>query len=357
MEIYLPEFDCRILASQSGFDALSDYLKTHAYTRCIVISDQSVYPLFEKKLQEIFTRQQLPVTTSLLSPGETSKTLDEAEECWQQMRREKLDRHSLVIGLGGGVVTDLAGFVAACYMRGVDAVYIPTTLLGMVDAAIGGKTGVNLPEGKNLIGTITHPKLVLISLACLKTLDPREFSAGLAEVIKYGVICASDLFEFLESHIDAILKLDPESIKTIVEQSCTIKTDIIKEDELEHGNRSLLNFGHTFGHALETATFYHTFLHGEAVAIGMCCAAYLSWKMGIADKNFYERITSLCAKAGLPTKMPHLPIRKLIDLMKGDKKAKDGKIRLILGQKIGKAVQIADIDETFIEQVLLDLRE
>jgi 3-dehydroquinate synthase len=356
MKIKLLEFNSSIEIVESGFGPLQEFLQSHSYTKCIIISDQTVYPLFEKPLKEILTAVQLPFACSLISPGETSKTLGEAETCWGQMHLEGLDRHSLVIGLGGGVVTDLAGFIASCYMRGIDAVYIPTTLLGMVDAAIGGKTGVNLPNGKNLIGTITHPRQILISLSTLKTLDPREISAGLAEVIKYGIIGKPELFLFLERHIDDMLQLKWESVMDVVQQSCLFKTEIVKQDEREKGERSFLNFGHTFGHAIEAATYYHTYLHGEAVAIGMCCATYLSWKLGMADREFFERTENLCAKAGLPTKLPHLPIKRLVELMKMDKKARGGKIHLILGSKIGKVVQVTDIDEDFIETVLTDLR-
>jgi 3-dehydroquinate synthase len=320
------------------------------YSSCAIISDDNVYPIYGKSLANL---TRIPVTEVIFPAGEQSKSVHTMESCWRKMSQHNLDRQSIVIGLGGGVVTDIAGFVAATYMRGVDLIQIPTTLLGMVDAAIGGKTGIDLPEGKNLVGSLYQPRQIFISLPLLSTLPKREMISGLAEVIKYGVIGDPELFEYLEAHIDQILNKDSEALHFIIERSCRMKADVVAQDESERGLRAILNFGHTFGHALETLTHYSTFTHGEAVAIGMCCATRMSIKMGLCDPGLLNRLENLCTKAGLPTKLPqNIDCNQFIEAMTHDKKAQSRKINLILVQKLGKVDRFNDIEKDSIHFVL-----
>jgi 3-dehydroquinate synthase len=355
MQIALTKHGCKIVIAQDGFAGLSPHLtsKLETHSSCMIVSDDIVYGLYGEQLLQLVKAKGIPVHRVIFSSGEQAKTLDTAQHCWAEMHAQGLDRKSLVIGLGGGVVTDIAGFVAACYMRGLDVVHVPTTLLGMVDASIGGKTGINLPYGKNYVGAMHHPKFVLISAHYLETLPDREFRAGLAEVIKYGIIWDPELFEFIQKNMKSILQKDKKKLDTIVRQSCAIKAQVVKQEEKEPGLRSIVNFGHTFAHAIESAMAYKGCLHGEAVAIGMCCAAHVSHALGLIDKAVIKQIEDLCALAGLPTTLPDLSIDTLLQLMQRDKKAVAGKISLIVVQKIGKVIQMADVDKEVIREALV----
>lgn len=356
VQISLPEFDSEIVKCSLELEPLWSLFKRkdNYYTSLFLISDTHVFPLFGSSLvQEIASRIKIPIHSFVFEAGESSKSLETAALCWSAMHAKRLDRKSLVIGIGGGVVTDLAGFTSACYMRGVDVLHLPTTLLGMVDAAIGGKTAVNIPGGKNLIGSFHQPKLVLIVPEYLNSLPLREFRAGLAEVIKYGVIKDADLFVYLENNIERILNKEEACIQQIVVESCKIKAKIIQDDPFEKGERAILNYGHTFAHAIEAATGYRVFLHGEAVSIGMGCAARLARYMKLTDNHLFERQNALCQKVGLPTEIPsELSIDHLIELMEGDKKSESGKINLILPKKIGKVLRSAAINKTLIKEGL-----
>lgn len=323
------------------------------YSSCAVISDCSVAALYGKALIEKLAFQKTPIHLITIPAGEKSKTLELAGYCWQQMHELGLDRRSVVIGFGGGVITDLAGFVAGCYMRGIEIMHIPTTLMGMVDAAIGGKTGVNLSSGKNLIGVIHQPKSIFIGKHYLATLPQREFCAGLAEVIKYGVIWDPDFFDYLESSMPFILKRDPEKLHFIIAQSTKIKSHVVGCDEKEQNLRSILNWGHTFAHAIESLTKYDKYLHGEAVAIGMHCAAKVSCHLGYVGNDFVQRQNALCQAVGLPTSLPpDIAIQDLIGRMCQDKKSISGKISLIVAKQIGKVVKVSDVDPMSIQQAL-----
>lgn len=355
MYISLPEFDCEIAFTSSEMEGLFSFLKSKKgnYSQCIVISDHNIHPLYGATIQDCLTKMELPSQLYLLHPGESFKTLETAQDCWNAMHRYGLDRHSLVISLGGGVVTDLSGFIASCYMRGVDVVHIPTTLLGMVDAALGGKTGVNLPSGKNLIGTFHHPKLVLVNPRFLASLPAPEFRSGLAEVIKYGVIKNAKLFEFLEKNMADILTGNQEHIDFMIATSCDVKAMVVRKDEKEKGLRAILNYGHTFAHAIETATNYGEFSHGEAVAIGMNYAAKVGVLLKRTDESLLQRQKTLCKQAWLPTELPdHVSKETVIQLMKGDKKAVAGKINLIVPEKIGKVCRIANVEESIIREAI-----
>lgn len=343
-----------IIANSSIENTIATCLENHSYSKCVIISDENIYALHGPQLISCLQKQQLPVEVILVPRGESAKTLQCANYCWSKMFDLGVDRHSLVIGLGGGAITDLAGYIAGCYMRGIDLLHIPTTLLGMVDAAIGGKTGVNLADGKNLIGLIYHPKWVIISPHYLYTLPHREFCAGLAEVIKYGVIRDAFFFEFLENNIQGILKKSPELLHSIIIRCCEIKVSIVQQDERERDLRAILNWGHTVGHALEAATHYVNYLHGEAIAIGMSCAAYISHASGFASQDFVRRQDELLQQAGLSINLPPFKpsIDQLLSLMANDKKAISGRINLIIAKQVGEVFKLENVEATLIRQAL-----
>ena len=267
----------------------------------------------------------------------------------------RANRDACVIALGGGVVGDLAGFAAACWMRGIDFIQMPTTLLAMVDSSVGGKTAVDLPQGKNLVGAFHQPRAVIADITTLDTLPGRELSAGLAEVVKYGAIFDEPFFAWLEQHAAALLARQPEAITQAILLSCRFKADVVARDETEQGDRALLNFGHTFGHALETATDYGELLHGEAVSIGMLLAARLSSRLGRAPAQDADRMRALLRAFQLPVDPPtgHAPA-KLLELMRLDKKSVSGALRLILWRGIGHADIVRDVAETEVLAALAD---
>jgi 3-dehydroquinate synthase len=273
----------------------------------------------------------------LFDDAETAKTLATVEAVARKLVRASADRKSLLIAVGGGVVGDVVGFVAASYLRGVALVQVPTTVVAQVDSAIGGKTGVNLPEGKNLVGAFYPPSLVLVDPEVLGTLPPREFRGGLAEVIKYGVISDSELFGFLERKMPAILARDNGALEQVIRRSIEIKGHVVSRDERESGLREILNYGHTFAHALEAATHYRKFQHGEAVAWGMMCAALLGHETADTPANDVARIIALVRQIGPLPKWPAVPAEKLFDFMRSDKKAKFGKVRFVLSPRLGRA--------------------
>lgn len=357
MTIDMPRLNSRIVPSSEKLDGLASFLKSTAYSSILVISDHQVFPLHGGPLLQLLEETGQTLAPPMLIPaGEQSKSLAIAESCWTHMHAVGLDRKSLVIGFGGGVVTDLAGYVASCYMRGVAVAQIPTTLMGMVDAAIGGKTAVNLPTGKNLVGTFYHPRLILIAPHYLQTLQEREYRSGLGEVIKYGVIRDAGLFAYLEQNMEAILRKETKALEIILERSCAIKAEVVQSDEKEAGLRAILNWGHTFAHAIETMTHYNTYLHGEAVAIGMNCAACTSRELGLVDDLFVKRQRDLCRHAGLPTLLPKgLDVDRMVALMAGDKKAVSGKITCIVARAIGQVEIASDVDPALIKKAVTPL--
>ncbi|HSN70451.1 MAG TPA: 3-dehydroquinate synthase, partial [Steroidobacteraceae bacterium] len=258
---------------------------------------------------------------------------------------QRMNRDCAVVALGGGVIGDIAGFAAACYQRGVDYVQVPTTLLAQVDSSVGGKTGVNHPGGKNLIGAFHQPRAVVADIATLDTLDPREYAAGLAEVVKYGAIADTAFFAWLEASAEALEARDPTALTTTIRRCCEIKARIVSLDERETGVRALLNLGHTFGHAIETASGYGQWLHGEAVAAGMVLAAKLSARLGWLDAASVERLQHLLARFGLPVEPPRIGARRAFELMGMDKKVSGGRLRLVLLEGIGTARVTAEYPE------------
>jgi len=317
----------------------------------LVVSNTTVAPLYLARV--LAGLDGMVHATEILADGEQHKTLDNVARVLDALARLGASRDATVIALGGGVIGDLAGFAAACWMRGVHFVQMPTTLLAMVDSSVGGKTGVNLPAGKNLVGAFHQPRAVVIDTTTLDTLPPREYRAGLAEVLKYGAIGDAGLFAWLEAHADALLAREPDALIHAIAASCRHKAAVVARDEREDGERALLNFGHTFGHALETEAGYGTLLHGEAVGIGMLLAAQLSARLGRAPDADAQRLHALLIRFGLPTRLPPgIDAARLVEHMRLDKKVLDGHLRLILWRALGAADIVSGVDEAVIRDIL-----
>jgi 3-dehydroquinate synthase len=280
------------------------------------------------------------------------KTLAVLSTIFDALVEARLNRDACVMALGGGVVGDMAGFAAACYQRGVDFVQVPTTLLAQVDSAVGGKTGINHPGGKNLIGAFHQPRAVLADLGTLRTLSPRELRAGLAEVIKYGLVADPGFLEWIESHVEPLLHLDLDALRFAVQRSCEIKARIVAEDEHEQGSRALLNLGHTFGHAIENASGYGEWLHGEAVALGLLLAADMSQRLGHLQAADVARVRDLLHRAGLPLVAPAIGARRALELMGMDKKVLAGRIRLVLLERLGAGVVTGEYPTAVLQETL-----
>jgi 3-dehydroquinate synthase len=306
----------------------------------LVVTNTTVGPLYLARLERSLEGKR--VASVALPDGEQHKTLETLARVFDALVGHRLNRDACVVALGGGVVGDMAGFAAACYQRGVGYVQVPTTLLAQVDSSVGGKTGVNHPGGKNLIGAFHQPLAVIADTDTLKTLPPREFRAGLAEVIKYGLIADTAFLGWIEANLDALLRLDGAALAHAIRRSCEIKAEIVAEDEREHGRRALLNLGHTFGHAIETATGYGEWLHGEAVGAGMLMAADLSHRLCWIEVADVGRIRALLERAGLPVAAPPIGAARALELMGMDKKVLAGRIRLVLMRKVGEGVVSGD---------------
>jgi 3-dehydroquinate synthase len=306
--------------------------------RCAVISDSNVARRYAKTALASLRAAGFEPVLITVPAGEKSKNLQTVLRCCGQLARHRLERNSFIVALGGGVVGDLAGFVAAAYLRGIAFVQVPTTLLAQVDSSVGGKVGVNLPAGKNLVGAFYQPRLVLCDLSALATLPARQLRAGLAEVIKYGIIRDAALFARLEKDLESLLALDPAALADIVARCCEIKAGVVGQDERESGLRAILNFGHTIGHAIEAVSGYGKYLHGEAIAIGQVAAARLSVALSGLSAGEAGRIEALLARAGLPVAIP-LSARqqtRLLEAMRLDKKVSGGRTRFVLARRIGR---------------------
>jgi len=302
-----------------------------------VVSNPTVAKLYIEPVKEALARAGFEVVSMLIPDGEEHKNLDSLAAIYDRLVRARFERKSIVLALGGGVVGDLAGFAAATYLRGVPYIQVPTTLLAQVDSSVGGKTAVNHPDGKNLIGAFYQPRLVLIDVEMLRSLPRRELVAGLAEVIKYGIIEDAGLFSVLEDKIDRLIGLDREILIQVIAASCAIKARVVEQDEREDDYRAVLNFGHTIGHALEAATGFSEFLHGEAVGVGIAKAAAISLRHGFCDQQTLDRIRRLIEKAGLPDDFPKSVTKEsLIQGMEVDKKSAGGKIKFVMCAGIGK---------------------
>ena len=345
----MPELHVELAARRYPIHIASGLLQgrlaalAQAPERMLIVTDGHVGPLYAERLKRAIGRPDCPVWQ--MPAGEAEKNLARFGELLERMAELGLTRDARVLALGGGVIGDLAGFAAACYMRGIGFVQIPTTLLAMVDSSVGGKTAVDLPAGKNLAGAFHQPDAVYIDPDVLATLPEREFRAGLAEVLKYGAIADARFFGWLEDHAEALLARDAAALEAAILASCRHKAAIVARDETEQGERALLNFGHTFGHALEVLLDYGTLLHGEAVAIGMRLAADFAAARGLADAGDGRRLRALLMRFGLPVGLPSgLDAEAVVAKMRLDKKAAAGRLRLILWQGVGRAFIAEDVD-------------
>ncbi len=331
----------------------TELLRRHIPGDCaMVVSNEIVAPLYLSKLNP--TLNWLRHSEIVLPDGEKYKTLDTLKSIYTALLEHRHDRSTTLVALGGGVVGDITGFAAASYQRGVNFIQVPTTLLAQVDSSVGGKTGVNHPLGKNMIGAFYQPLCVMIDTETLNTLDDRQLSAGLAEVIKYGLIGDYAFFEWLETHMDALLARDPQALRYAIRRSCQDKATVVAADELEQsGQRALLNLGHTFGHAIETGMGYGVWLHGEAVGCGMAMAAEMSHRLGWLNKTDVERLRDLLRRARLPIAPPaQMSGARFRELMAVDKKVIGGRLRLVLLHAIGKAVVTTEFDSAMLEATL-----
>jgi 3-dehydroquinate synthase len=317
----------------------------------MIVSNETVAPLYLDSVRAALVDYR--VEHVILPDGEAFKNLQELDRVFDALLRHRFNRSCCLVALGGGVVGDMAGFAAACYQRGVDFIQVPTTLLAQVDSSVGGKTGVNHPLGKNMIGAFHQPRCVVTDTDTLDTLDDRQLSAGIAEIVKYGLIRDAEFFAWLEQHMDRLLTRDTEALIHAIERSCRCKADIVAADERESGQRALLNLGHTFGHAIETGTGYGNWLHGEAVAAGMAMAADLSARHGWLSRADVDRIRTLLARAKLPVDPPaEMGRDRFLELMAVDKKVVDSGLRLVLLERIGQARVRGDFDPALLAQTL-----
>ena len=321
------------------------------YSSVHVLTSPGVWKVLGRAVSAGLAKKSRPVV-HLLDDGGSAKTLSTVEKAARSLVRAGADRQSLVIAVGGGVIGDVAGFVAASYSRGVALVQIPTTLVAQVDSSVGGKTGVNLPEGKNLVGAFYPAKLVLVDPEALRTLPEREYRGGLAEVIKYGIIADRKLFIFLERNLDALLNRDLGALLHIIRRSVEIKADVVSKDERESHLREILNFGHTFGHSLESTTHYKKYQHGEAVALGMMCAGLLGHVVAGTPADDVARMIALIRRIGPLPAWPRIAPETLVDAMRSDKKARARKLRFVLAPRIGKAKSYDDVEEKNVLCVL-----
>ncbi len=312
-----------------------------AASSALIVSNETVSPLYAGRLATALAARHPVVHTLVLPDGEVHKTWETLNAIFDELLKKQCDRKTVLYALGGGVVGDMTGFAAACYMRGVAFVQVPTTLLAQVDSSVGGKTGINHPMGKNMVGAFHQPLRVICDLDTLSTLPARELSAGMAEVIKYGPIADMAFFDWIEAHVDALMAKDAAALTHAIRRSCEIKAWVVGQDERESGLRAILNFGHTFGHAIEAGMGYGAWLHGEAVGCGMVMAARLSLALGLVDEAFLKRLESLVQRTGLPTVAPLLDAGdntgKYLELMRVDKKAERGAIRFVVIDGPGRA--------------------
>jgi 3-dehydroquinate synthase len=331
----------------------ADLIVPHlAQKRVAIVTNTTVGPLYLERLTKTLTDAGVAVTPIVLPDGEAYKDWQTLNLIFDDLLKSRAERKTTLIALGGGVIGDMTGFAAACYQRGVPFIQVPTTLLSQVDSSVGGKTGINHPLGKNMIGAFYQPKVVLADTDTLKTLPSRELSAGLAEVIKYGLIWDAEFFAWLEVNMDKLRALDADAISHAIYRSCQIKAQVVAQDEREGGIRAILNLGHTFGHAIESGMGYGNWLHGEAVAAGMVLAADASRRKAWLSEADVERTRALIRRAGLPDTAPNLGVEKYLDYMGHDKKVEAGKIRYVLLKKIGEAVITADLSRADLDATL-----
>lgn len=322
-------------------ELIRPFIKTD---RAAIVTNDVVGPIYLERLRSALERVGVAASATLLPDGEANKSWQTLNLVFDDLLRERCERSTTLIALGGGVVGDMGGFAAACYQRGMPFIQVPTTLLSQVDSSVGGKTAINHPLGKNMIGAFYQPRLVLADIDTLTTLPDEELRAGLAEVIKYGLIRDLPFLEWLEANMGRLLARDPEALSEAIERSCANKAEVVAADETERGERALLNLGHTFGHAIEAGMGYGSWLHGEAVAAGTLMAAELSCDLGWISQSDVQRIRAIFLQAGLPVTGPRLSGERYLDLMASDKKVEAGRLRLVLLESVGRAVVADGID-------------
>ena len=341
------------IAIGSGLLTNRELLDAHIRGRdVLIVTNTTVARLYLGKLTDSLGSKR--VAECILPDGEQHKTLQTAGWVFDALVAKKMNRDAAVLALGGGVVGDIAGFAAACYQRGIGYVQLPTTLLAQVDSSVGGKTGVNHPGGKNLIGAFYQPLGVIADTDTLATLPDRELRAGLAEVIKYGCVWDPLLFDWLDHNMPKLLARDVDALTYAIARSCEIKATVVAKDEREQNLRAILNFGHTFGHAIEAATAYEVYLHGEAVALGMLIAAKFSHKAGLIDGAVNDRVRNILGRAGLPTEPPRVGAARVQELMQMDKKVLGGAVRLVLLEKLGRAIITTDYPQSALDATLAE---
>lgn len=322
-------------------------------THAALITDANVEATHARTVAESLAQAEIAVDVLVVEPGEATKSVDTADALWQKLLDIGADRRTVVVAVGGGVIGDLAGFVAATYTRGLGFYQVPTTLLAQVDSSVGGKVGVNLPAAKNMVGAFWQPLGVLIDTAVLATLPDREYRAGLAEVVKYGVILDADFFAYLEQHTDGLNARDPAVLRHVIARSCELKADVVSRDEREEtGLRAVLNYGHTFCHAIEAVTGYGEYLHGEAVSIGMLCASRLAERLGRIGADVTARQLALLGALQLPVDLPDLSADDLIAAMAHDKKTEHGKLRFVLPTRLGEVELVGNVATDDVRRVL-----
>ena len=322
-------------------------------THVVIVTDDNVQKPHAMRAAESLGEQDIEVNVISIDPGEESKSVALAAGLWEGLLNLGADRKTVVAAVGGGVVGDIAGFIAATFARGLRFLQIPTTLLAQVDSSVGGKVGVNLPEAKNMVGAFLQPLGVLVDTATLATLPAKEYRAGLAEVVKYGVILDADFFQYLETSAAALIERKDDVLVPVIARCCRLKADVVEKDEREEtGLRAVLNFGHTFGHAFESLSGYGKLLHGEAVAIGMVCAARLAERLGRIDAQVTARLRALLETLGLPVEVPKLDHKKILDAMMHDKKVEHGRLRFVLPCRMGHVELVADVDPADVEATL-----
>jgi 3-dehydroquinate synthase len=326
-------------------------------THAAIITDENVEQSHAARVASSLAGAGMAIDLFVVEPGESSKSVAVADRLWRKLLDVGADRKTIIVAVGGGVVGDLAGFVAATYARGLAYVQVPTTLLAQVDSAIGGKVGVNLPAAKNMVGAFWQPLGVAVDTQTLDTLPEREYRAGLAEVVKYGVILDAVFFDWLEHHVDDIRRREPSALRHAIARSCRLKADVVERDEREEtGLRAVLNYGHTFAHAFETLTGYKTLLHGEAVSMGMICASRLAERLGCIDGNTTRRQRDLLDKLGLPVEPPRLDPEAVLETMSRDKKVEHGRLRFVLPTRLGHVELIGDVGPEHVRQILATAR-
>ena len=325
--------------------------KLNAKQRVLIVTNETVAPLYLQTLVQMLMQHDVQTEYLVVADGEQYKTMQTWDLILTELLQNNHTRQSTLIALGGGVIGDVVGFAAACYQRGIKFIQVPTTLLSQVDSSVGGKTAINHPLGKNMIGAFYQPQSVVIDINCLKTLPQRELSAGLAEVIKYGVIMDAAFFDWLESNIDRLLNLDVAAMSYCIHHCCELKAQVVAADETEQAMRAILNLGHTYGHAIETELGYGNWLHGEAVAVGIIMAAHAAKLLGHFTEQDIARITQLLIKAQLPVKRPtQMSVESYIPHMLRDKKVLSGKLRLVLPTKIGHVEVVDDVPQAIVLQ-------